>query len=204
MRVLILVLAFTVPSVAQRFGDDNQSGDWLPVPDGYIWPEATPNAPKLETKLMEFTKLPEAQQEIILRYWPENSKPLKVSIAEVDLNSDGKAELLVQIPAYSGTGGSFYEMFTLSNDNKYVGIGGIQGWGFQFLVRKNGWLQIEGMSRAGGGSYTRFLMTFSGKGYLVTRNEGHDFNTGKVTIRKSIVQLPEAPQPSDNHKPDPE
>lgn len=51
-------------------------------------------------------------------------------------------------------------------------------------ARENGWYQIEGTSRGGGGNYTRYLLTFNGKEYVATRNEGHDFNQGKVEIRK--------------------
>jgi len=39
------------------------------------------------------------------------------------------------------------------------------------------------MSRGGGGNYTRYLMKFLGNTYTIIRNEDHDFNTGKVTIR---------------------
>jgi hypothetical protein len=44
------------------------------------------------------------------------------------------------------------------------------------------------MSRGGGGNYTRYLMAFTGEEYKITRNEGHDFNAGKVTIRETKAE----------------
>lgn len=190
------MLASASSAAAQHFGDDNQSGDWLPIPDGYVWAKVVSDPPEFKAKIKEFARLPSAQREGIMRYWPEDSAPRQVRIAEIDLNADEKPELFVAVPAYGGTGGTFYEILSLTDGKTYQGIGGIQGWGFQFLVRKNGWLQIEGMSRGGGGNYTRYLMTFAGTGYEITRNEGHDFNARKVTVRKTKAEQDGADRPA--------
>ena len=94
-----------------------------------------------------------------------------------------KKEIFFGIPAFSGTGGTFYEILT-PEGNSFRGIGGIQGWGFLFHKKKNGWYRIEGMSRGGGGNYTRYLLTFNGKEYETVRIERHDLNRGKVEIEK--------------------
>ncbi|QQL44091.1 hypothetical protein [Sulfuriroseicoccus oceanibius] len=196
MKCLALLLVIASSSAGQQFGDDNQSGDWLPIPDGYVWPSSVDNPPEFETVVRKFAELPKVLRESIRRYWPEDEDPVQVGIAEIDLNGDGKPELFVEVPAYSGTGGSFYEMLSMIDGKTYKGIGGIQGWGFQFVTRKNGWLQIEGMSRGGGGNYTRYLMTFADQGYEISRNEGHDFNSSKVTIRETKAEQSGAAQPA--------
>jgi len=169
--------------LGQQFGDDNQSGDWLPIPDEFVWPKVVDDTPKFIPTVKSFTQLSKLQRKTIKGFWPESSAPKEVNIFEVDLNADQKAELFVAIPSYSGTGGTFYEIFSPTVSGTYESIGEVQGWGFQFLELASGWLKIEGMSRGGGGNYTRYLMKFLGNTYTIIRNEDHDFNTGKVTIR---------------------
>lgn len=132
----------------------------------------------------------------IAGHWPDEKAPEQVEVAEADLNGDGRPELFVGIPIYSGTGGTFYTILSTTDGKTYAGIGDIQGWGFKFLVRKNGWFQVEGMSRGGGGNYTRCLLTFVGEGYVITRNEGHDFNAGRVTIRETRSARREGGKPA--------
>ncbi len=181
MKLFVLLLALAMSGVVCSFGDGDWQGNWLPVPDGYVWPKEVGKPPEFRPVMKAFAELPEGLREKIREYWPEDADPEKVLLAELDLNADGRPELFVVIPAYSGSGGVHYEIFSRLNGKGYRGIGCVQGR-FRFLARKNGWLQIEGMSRGGGGYYTRYLMTFSGKGYVTSRCEGHDFGSGRVTI----------------------
>ena len=183
MKAALFVALLATPVVAQQFGDDNQSGDWLPIPDGYVWPAPLKDAPDFEPSTKIFKELPKDLKKGIEEYWPEDAPPEFVQLFECDLNSDGRKEVFVAIRAYSGTGGTFYEILTPQGES-YRGVGGIQGWGFLFHKPENGWYQIEGMSRGGGGNYTRYLLAFDGKEYQTVRNEGHDFNRGEVEIRK--------------------
>jgi len=181
--VLLFAVILVSPEIAQQFGDDNQNGDWLPIPDSYIWPVPLKDAPDFKPSTKAFKDLPRELKLGIEGYWPEDSPPESVEVFECDLNSDGKKEIFIAIPANSGTGGTFYEILT-PEGGSYRGVGGVQGWGFLFHKSKNGWYQIEGMSRGGGGNYTRYLLAFDGKEYQTVRNEGHDFNRGEVEIRK--------------------
>ncbi|MDL5048678.1 hypothetical protein QQ054_21940 [Oscillatoria amoena NRMC-F 0135] len=184
MKAAFLIAAILVIQAhAQQFGDDNQNGNWLPIPDNFVWPVPLRDAPDFEPSVKAIKDLPKELQNGIEGYWPEDSPPKSVELFECDLNGDGKKEVFIAIPAYSGTGGTFYEILTPEGES-YRGIGAIQGWGFLFHKVKNGWYQIEGMSRGGGGNYTRYLLSFDGKEYQIIRNEGHDFNRGEVEIRK--------------------
>jgi hypothetical protein len=188
MKTFAIILLLASSAHSQQFGDDNQAKDWLPIPDDYVWPTAVDKEPDFNPKSKKLDELEITQRKAIEDNWPDGETPERVEITEVDLNGDGRSEVFVCIPIYSGTGGTFYEILSMKDGKTYVSIGGIQGWGFKFLVRKNGWFQVEGMSRGGGGNYTRYLMTFVGEGYEITRNEGHDFNTGKVTIRETKAE----------------
>lgn len=196
MKTFAIILLMVFSAHAQQFGDDNQAGDWLPIPDGYVWPHATDKVPDFSPKSKKLDDLEATQRKAIEDNWPDDKTPEQVEIAEVDLNGDGRPELFVGVPIYSGTGGTFYDILSTKDGKTYASIGGILGWGFEFLVQKNGWFQIEGMSRGGGGNYTRYLMTFIGHEYEITRNEGHDFNTGKVTIRETKAEQGGVGQPA--------
>ena len=196
MKTLAILILLVSSAHSQKFGDDNQTGDWLPIPDGYVWPKVAEKSPDFKPAWKKFSELSEIQRAAINANWPDEKAPERVEIANVDLNGDGKSEMFVGIPDYSGTGGTFYEILSTKDGKTYHSIGGIQGWGFQFLVTKSGWLQIEGMSRGGGGYYTRYLMTFTKNAYEISRNEGHDYNHHKVTIRKTTAQQDGAGQPT--------
>lgn len=198
MKTFAIILLFASASSAQsqQFGDDNHGGSWLPIPDGYTWPTAAEKAPDFKSNWKNLADLKTAHRKAIEGNWPGDEKPPeRVEISEVDLNGDGRPEIFVGIPSYGGTGGTFYEILSTKDGKTYTCVGDTQGWGFKFLVRKNGWFQIEGMSRCGGGNYTRYLMTFVGKGYKTTRIEGHDFNAGKVTVGKTKAEQNGAGQP---------
>ena len=195
MKTLAILILLVSSAYSQKFGDDNQTGDWLPIPDGYVWPKAANKSPDFKSAWKKLSELTESQRIAITANWPDEKAPERVEIATVDLNGDGNSEIFFGVPVLSGTGGTFYEILSTKDGKTYRSVGGIQGWGFQFLVTKSGWLQIEGMSRGGGGNYTRYLMTFTKDAYKVSRNEGHDYNNHKVTIRKTIAQQGGADQP---------
>ena len=196
MKTFAIILLLAASAQSQQFGDDNQAGDWLPIPDGYVWPAAADKAPDYNPKFKKLDELEGTRRKGIEDNWPDEKTPERVEIAEVDLNGDGRPEIFVGVPIYSGTGGTFYEILSMKDGKTYTSIGGIQGWGFRFLVGKDGWLQVEGMSRGGGGNYTRYLMTFVGEGYEITRNEGHDFNAQKVTVRETKAKQDGGGQPA--------
>ena len=188
MKTLAILVLLASSAYSQQFGDDNQTGDWLPIPDGYVWPKSAEKAPEFSPAWKKLSDLNENQRNAVKRNWPDEKSPERVEVAALDLNGDGKPEIFVGVPDYSGTGGTFYEILSTKDGVSYRSVGGIQGWGIQFLVPMDGWFQIEGMSRGGGGNYTRYLMTFGTDGYEISRNEGHDYNNRKVTIRKTEAE----------------
>lgn len=99
-----------------------------------------------------------------------------------DLNGDSMAEIFVYCRVYSGTGGYAYLILSPAAKD-YVHIGHIQGE-ITLLEAVNGWLQLEGRSRNGGNSMTRFLLQFDGREYCFVRNEDHNYIENRVTIRK--------------------
>ena len=193
MKTLTFFLLFVIAALpAQGDNDGIHPGEWLPAPDAFVWPEKPVNAPEFRTKSAQLAKLPIAQRAAILKYWPEEEAPARVEMAEIDLNADGKPELFLWVPIYSGTGGPYYEILSSSDGKTYKSIGGVQGW-VGFSKKKNGWYQIDAGSRSGFGQYTRYLLTFTGEAYKVTRNEGHNFTDQKVTIRKGKAEHVHAP-----------
>ena len=188
MKTLAILILLASSAQSQKFEHDNQTGDWLPIPDDFVWPKAAEKPPDFNPIRKKFSELAENQRTAINTNWPDEKPPETVEIATIDLNGDGNLEIFVGVPDYSGTGGTFYEILSTKDGKSFRSIGGIQGWGFQFLVAKSGWLQIEGMSRGGGGNYTRYLVTFNKDAYEISRNEGHDYNNHKVTIRKKEAQ----------------
>ncbi|NCF93382.1 MAG: hypothetical protein GWQ05_20865 [Verrucomicrobiaceae bacterium] len=163
--------------------NETDKGDWLPVPDGYVWPLPAENAPDFNRSRKKLDELSEDYQNAIKAHWPDEELPEQVEIAEADLNEDRVPELFLAIPAYSGTGGTYFEILTSAEGVAYKSVGHVGGWGVQFLKQKNGWFQIESMSRAGSGDITRCLETFGSEAYETTRNESHNYHTGKVTVR---------------------
>jgi hypothetical protein len=180
-----LFLAFTALASMQAAEDKSGEGDWLPAPDGYVWPSVVKDAPEFNVEQKPFASLSDSARRAILKCWVDEKKPEFVEVAEADLNSDGLKELFVGLPFNSGTGGTFYEIFSLSAEG-YKSVGGVQG-GVQFVSKQNGWYQIKGTSRSGGSHYTRYLLTYGPKGYEETRNEGHDRHLGVVSVRTSSV-----------------
>jgi hypothetical protein len=200
MKTLAILLLLTSATQSQQVGDGNRTGDWLPTPDGYTWPVAADKAPDFKTTWTKFEELEATKRAAIKANWPDETTPKRVEVAEVDLNGDGRPEVFVGVPIYSGTGGTFYEILSTKDGKNYTSVGNIQGSGLQFLLRKNGWFQIEGTSRGGGGNHTRFLMSFVGESYEITRNENHDFNAGKATVRETKAKKAVTGQPGSRPK----
>jgi len=169
----------------ELFGDDNQSGRWLSVEDQFVWPSRIASEVKTTALSLPLKSLSAVQAQSLKSYWPEESLPNELSVIQVDLNEDQKPEIFLRIPAYGGSGGPYYEILTPQKNGSYQSIGAIQGWGFELLIKRNGWLQIRAMGSGGGGHYTRYLMSFIKGSYQIIRNEGHNFNTKEVKIRKT-------------------
>ena len=178
---------------------DNKEDDWLPIPDGYVWPKPAKKVQDFHPEQKKFSDLDESLRTAIKDNWPDEKMPEQVYIARMDLNGDGRPEIFVEVPVLGGSGGAFYEILSTKDGKSYDSVGGFQG-GVQFLIPKDGWLQIQGSSRGGGGHVTRYLMTFTKKCYEITRNEDHDYNARKVTIRETEAEQvvdgkpPSAPQ----------
>jgi hypothetical protein len=95
-----------------------------------------------------------------------SSLPATLGIARVDLNADNVDEFVVKSPQpYSG--GPAMEIFRRDHE-KFSWIGGMQG-----MIRLGpslaGYREIESMSRAGGGSYTRVRQRFEEGQYQMVR-----------------------------------
>jgi hypothetical protein len=155
------------------------SEGWLPIPDGYVWPLEVKGAKAFKPEQRAVAVLPVPAKGM----FEGEPASTEVQVFEVDLNADGKEELFVEIPILHGTAGTFYEILSPTKSGDYRSVGSLQGWGIRFRAAKNGWLQIEAASRAGGGQYTRYLLTFQDRVYLESRNEDHNFNRHKVTVR---------------------
>lgn len=160
-----------------------QEEDWLPIPDGFSWPVPAKDSPDFQPETVQVKDLPGELQTAIKENWENESLPESVELFRSDLNGDKKKEIFLAIPILRGTAGTFYSILT-PTEKGYSDAGSLQGFGVSFLEAKNGWYQIEFASRGGGGNYTRCLLTFDGKEYMITRNEGHDFNRKTVEIRK--------------------
>lgn len=180
---------------SQQVATDSQDDDWLPIPDRYVWPKPAEKAPEFLPEEKKLSGLEESKRAAIKDNWPDENIPEHVYIAEIDLNADGRPEMFVEVPILGGSGGAFFEILSTKDGKSYDCVGGFQG-GARFLIPKNGWLQIQGSSRGGGGHFTRYLMTFIKDKYEVTRSEDHDTNGRKVTIRKPEAEQVGAGQPA--------
>ena len=192
MKILAILMLSVLSAYSQQVIADNKEDDWLPIPDGYVWPKLAKKAPDFRPEQKNFSELDESQRSAIKDIWPDEEVPEQVYIAKMDLNGDGRPEIFVEVPGLGGSGGAFFEILSTKNGKSYKSVGGFQG-GVRFLIPKNGWLQIQGSSRGGGGHFTRYLMTFIKDKYEVTRNEDHDTNTRKVTIRKTEAEQAVSP-----------
>ncbi|MBK1884645.1 hypothetical protein JIN85_19675 [Luteolibacter pohnpeiensis] len=195
MKILAIVMLSVISADSQQVVADNQDDDWLPIPDGYVWPKPAEKAPDFRPVQKKFSELGKIHRTAIKDNWPDEVIPEQVYIATMDLNGDGRLEIFVEVPILGGSGGAYYEILSTKDGKAYNSVGGFQG-GVRFLIPKNGWLQIQGSSRGGGGHFTRYLMTFLKDEYEVTRNEDHDTNTRKVTIRKTEAGQAGAGQPA--------
>lgn len=179
---VIISFIFSLSLAAQPFGDDNPSGKWLPTPDDFSWQQPLKSIPEFETTSKSIAEIPAGLAKAMEAYTFAGKKLEQITAAQIDLNSDGRPEWFVNVPEYDGSGGPFYAVFTSLDGKRYLRICVVQGWGFKFHKPKNGWLEFEGMSRGGGGNYTRFMMTFQYHQYRGSRFEHHDFNSKEVNV----------------------
>ena len=176
-----------IPAI--QAGDE---GDWLPTPDGYVWPDAGEVKSDITTEeAVRLASLPPTLRDELAGHEIRKSEgpdPF-VRILKADLNDDGVDEIFVDT-LYGGTGGSVYEIFAKSG-NRHRSIGGC-GDGARLLRASHGWYQIETLGRAGGGSYSRSLLRYVDGEYRIVRNEIHHFSNRTVEITVGEIKPPEA------------
>lgn len=184
LAALLFLTTLLGPAV---LGDDLPR-DWVKASDGFVWPATPKGVPVFKLKSLKWEDLEEGFQEFTrldLQGHKEEA-PVHVSLAEVDLNGDGRDEIFLQIPRFRGTGGSFFFIYTRT-ENGYQGIGHMQVVDVKFVEKKNGWYQIESSGRGGPMDYTRVLHTFEKEGYVMTRLEDHNF-WKKTMIVKDVSE----------------
>ena len=115
MRVTLALLLLCIPAAgfAEGFGDGILRKDWLPAPDHFQWPVLAEKKPKQRQKTRTLKELSESRRAIFRHYWPEDQLPKEFRFTITDLNADGLEEIFLPIPAYSGPGGTFYQIFPL-------------------------------------------------------------------------------------------
>jgi hypothetical protein len=177
-RHLIALAMLTTVVVAS-----NQDEDWFPAPDGYVWPAAAAKQPTKEEQV-RVVDLPVTLRSYLAEQWKPQPLPESIYACRADLNGDGVMEWFIDIPVLGGSGGGYYDIIAQTKTG-FRSLGGVQG-GFELCMPAKGekWLRIEGSSRAGGGHVTRYLMQLRGTKYIEARNEDHDYNAGKATVRK--------------------
>ncbi len=175
------VIAFVMLTTVGLAND--RDGDWFPAPDGFVWPAAAANQPTKDEQV-RVADMPDALRNYLAEQWKPQPLPESIYARRADLNGDGVMEWFIDIPILGGSGGGFYDIITQTK-NDVRSLGGVHG-GFELCVPAKGekWLRIEGSSRAGGGHMTRYLMQFRKTEYTEVRNEDHDYNAGKATVRK--------------------
>ena len=156
----------------------------LTVAVGSAEPAAWPKPVKVKVEFTNTTpkKLPRGLNfdEVTV----EGHDPHAVGICWIDLNRDGKPELLIDCHE-GGTGGSYNQIFERARSG-FRRIGGWQG-GFTVLVPANGYYQFEVWSSAGGGEFSRMLYRYQRGRYHLVRLEdwrGSDTDEGFEFVRR--------------------
>lgn len=128
--------------------------------------------------------MPDALRSYLAEQWKPQPLPESLYTCRADLNGDGVMEWFIGVPILGGSGGGFYDIISQTKKG-FRSLGGIQG-GFELCMPAKGekWLRIEGGSRGGVAHWTRYLMQFRETEYTVVRNEDHDYNAEKATVRK--------------------
>jgi hypothetical protein len=159
-------------------GDEREQ--WFTPPDGFRWP-APAEIQLSEVQEIATSTLTPQEKAAIRTYWPEEELPNTLRLRQVDLNSDGRDELFVYVPAYSGTGGVFQLIFS-PTESGLRRVGGVQGT-VMLLESSDGWLQLEVSERGDRKIYGRALFRFVDGEYRFYRGESHDHESQEVTIR---------------------
>jgi len=104
----------------------------------------------------------------------------------VDINNDGQCEFFVSMPAWSGSGGTYWEIYTTQSDAPYQSIGGIQAWDFKYLTPSNGFAQLES-SDLSGGYYIKHLHAFNNGAYQTNQSVWYecDETSGTWIVNKT-------------------
>ena len=155
---------------------------WLELSDGFVWEEQSDEISEFKPVDVSTRLLARNFRDALETIWRKDEVPPRIRFAEVDLNGDGVNEVFIENRELGGSGGTVFLIFSLQ-DAKYVQIGDLLGFGFEFLSPKNGWAKIKAYSRGGGGQHTRYLQEIENGAYVTVRIENHDLNSNKVTIR---------------------
>ena len=76
MKIFSILMLLASPAFSQKFGDDNPTRDWLPIPDGYVWPQVAEKAPEFNPVWKKFSELDESQRNAIqANCWPGEKVP---------------------------------------------------------------------------------------------------------------------------------
>jgi hypothetical protein len=177
MKLIVLSAIFSVCGILHAASGD----DWLPPPDGYKWPKHS-DEQLTDEHTVSINSFPKKYQEAVAAHFSDKP-PTEVIVRKADLNGDRKNELFIYIPEASGTGGTVYAILSPAKDD-LIDIGAVQG-GILLCEPVNGWLQIEGSSKAGGGHFTRYLLQYKDNEYQTVRNEDHNLISGVATVRKT-------------------
>ena len=184
--VLVSLAIMIMPGFAQQ--------DWVALPDGYTWEDAPANQHKFITSFITSSLLSPSLNQAILAQWPDDQLPERLEFSEIDLNGDDRPEIFIGVPDYSGTGGTAFLILSPTDEGLHY-VGSVFGYDFEFLTPINGWSQIKGYSRGGGGHHTRYLAQFTGARYEDVRIENHNMIDRTVRIRDTKAEQGVAPNP---------
>ena len=184
LKVLCLCILLSVNLVLNA----DAPNYWLQVPDAYKMPKRA-NV-ELKWRSVKKSDLP---QKCIEQMYTEIKNP---QIAEIDLNSDGKNELIINARHEDKIRGEYYIFmkrpppYSSSAPEQYCLLyyKGICGDQLIIFEKKNGFYQILVFSRCGM-RYKSFEIYSAHKGdpiglYILSRQETHDFEKFQVNIKR--------------------
>ncbi len=138
----------------------------------FHWPKKIEPQPKLEWLQITRAQAPPGVGWVSLDDGsPEEALRDSSKIAWIDLNHDGIPAAIVD-DRQGGTAGGSCGIYQKGETGKYRCIADTP-LGISFCVPYNGYYQIEGWSRAGGGEYTRMLFQFQKGRYHLIRLEDY-------------------------------
>ena len=153
--------------------DHSGAAPWPQAPDGFEWPAIDGDALVFETLANRDldAELRKASESLKSRYSPDD-----VTFARLDLNADGRDEILIKVHHY-GLSPS-YAVLSLDELGKYSDIGWISG---DRIVRSGGTGGWQALQAWSGDDQIRQLYSYQEGLYQLKRSEQVDAQTGTVT-----------------------